>query len=529
MDFNVAPVQAVTREFLAVILAGFGNDLVPLTGDVGDEPCPKALLPISNKPMVDYALSWVEQSEIKDVLLICPSSHRPSISHYIHSESSASSSSLHIDIQTFDESQELSVGTCSILRHFSGRIQEDFVLLPCDFVPPPSLPLSKLLNKFRTETTSDGAIVTTCWFEAPKPEKSAAPDEWGSHSQSTPIVWDDSTGTLLYIDTLDSVDKNAEELELRMSLLSRYPRARLSSMLQDSHVYVCKREILDALQRKIGLDSLREDFLPWLCKVHYQTTKHSKYGYVLGALADSVSRTIPMKHSTLYTSSTMKTRSTTFGNSAASSPLQQNQELGYSVPPSPTGSNNDQSGTSSLRVGAVIHRAEDGYCLRVDNLVAYLEANRHFIKDRCYTLPSDPQKRALIDAKASISPDSTIGDFTKVDEKTIIKKSVIGKHCVIGKMVKILGCVLLDHCVVSDGAKLEGSILGRNTTVGGKAELVRCVTQGGYDVKENENYRNEKLDISDWGAETEKQSDGDDGDGEDSEEESSSSSKEEDH
>ncbi|KAF9236076.1 nucleotide-diphospho-sugar transferase [Melanogaster broomeanus] len=466
MDFNVSPVQAVTREFLAVILAGFGNELFPLTGDVGDEPCPKALLTISNKPMVDYVLSWVEESGITDVLLICPSSHRPSISHYIHSESSASSSSLHIDIQTFDESQELSVGTCSILRHFSGRIQQDFVLLPCDFVPPPSLPLSKLLNKFRTETTSDGAIVVSCWFETP--------DEWGSHSQSTPIVWDDCTGTLLYIGTLDGADRNSEELELRTN----------------SHVYVCKREVLDALQEKAGLDSLREDFLPWLCKVHYQTRKRSKYG------SGKIFRHLYIMDNRLMT---------------------------------PTGSDDDHAEASGLRVGVVIHRAKDGYCLRANNLLAYLEANRHVgcpeysaeLTDICYTLPSDPQKRALIDTKASISPDSTIGDFTKVDEKTTIKKSVIGKHCVIGKAVKIVGCVVLDHCVISDGAKLESSIVGRSTTVGGRAELVRCVTQGGYEVKEDENYRNEKLDASDWGAETGDENDDNNEHGEDSEEQNS--------
>lgn len=81
MDFSVDPVQSVPREFLAVILAGFGNEsasafllfpwyllstrLLPLTGDIGDVPFPKALLPISNRPMVDYVLSWVEQSGIK--------------------------------------------------------------------------------------------------------------------------------------------------------------------------------------------------------------------------------------------------------------------------------------------------------------------------------------------------------------------------------------------------------------------------------------------------------------------------------
>ncbi|KAH7888775.1 UDP-3-O-glucosamine N-acyltransferase [Phlebopus sp. FC_14] len=450
IDFNVSPLHSVPREFLAVILAGFGNELVPLTGDLGDAPCPKALLPISNKPMIDYVLSWVEQSGIKDVLLICPSSHRSSISHYIHSESNALSS-LHIDIQTFDESQELSVGTCSILRHFSGRIQEDFVLLPCDFIPPGSLALSKLLNKFRTETTSDGAIATTCWFELPKPDKSTTPDEWGSHPQSTPIVWDELTGTLLYVDTLDSPDRNGEELELRMSLLSRNPRVKLSTNLQDSHVYICKREILDILQQKTELDSLREDFFPWLCKVQYQATKRSKYGHQ---------------------------------------------------------ANDEQSMMNSFRVGIVIHRAEDGFCLRANKLSSFLEANRHFINDASYTLPSDPQKRALIDAKALISSDSTIGDFTKVDERSTIKKSTIGKHCVIGKMVKITGCVLLDHCVVSDGAKVEASILGKNTTIGSKAELLRCVTQGGYEVKGDEICRNEKLDTFDWGAGREDQGHG---------------------
>ncbi|KAF9241171.1 hypothetical protein BU15DRAFT_61119 [Melanogaster broomeanus] len=123
--------------------------------------------------------------------------------------------------------------------------------------------------------------------------------------------------------------------------------------------------------------------------------------------------------------------------------------------------------------------------------------------------------------------------------------SVIRKHYVIGRVIRFVGCVLLDHCVIPDGwsyqyrANLESSILGRSTTVGGKAELVQSVTQGGYEVKGNggilalpyvlplplttsysENYRNEKLD-SDWGAETEDQNLGNSEYGEDSEEQSS--------
>jgi len=127
-----------------------------------------------------------------------------------------------------------------------------------------------------------------------------------------------------------------------------------------------------------------------------------------------------------------------------------------------------------------------------------MEMNRHFLATATYSLPTDPQERALIDQKAQISTDTIIGDSTKIDERTSIKKSVIGRHCTIGKMVKIVGCVLLDHCIVEDGAKLEGSVLGKNTRVGVKAELLRCVTQAGYEVNPGESVKNEKLEISDW-------------------------------
>ena len=60
-------------------------------------------------------------------------------------------------------------------------------------------------------------------------------------------------------------------------------------------------------------------------------------------------------------------------------------------------------------------------------------------------------KGPLIDPKAQISADSSIGQSTRVEERASIKKSVIGRHCVIGKMTKIVGCVILDHCVIEDG------------------------------------------------------------------------------
>jgi translation initiation factor eIF-2B subunit gamma len=56
-----------------------------------------------------------------------------------------------------------------------------------------------------------------------------------------------------------------------------------------------------------------------------------------------------------------------------------------------------------------------------------------------------------VDAKASISLDSLIGDSTRIGERATVKKSAIGRHCIIGKNVRIVGSVIGDHCVIADG------------------------------------------------------------------------------
>ncbi|KAJ3728760.1 UDP-3-O-glucosamine N-acyltransferase [Lentinula raphanica] len=501
MDLGVATSGPLTREFSAVLIAGFGNELVPLTSNNGVEPCPKALVPVANKPIIDYVLSWIEQAGVKgsftDVLLICPSMHRPMISHHVHS----GLSTLHIDVQTYDESPERNTGTCTLLRHFASRISEDFILLPCDFIPPPSLSLSTILNKYRTESLSDGCVATACWFAAPALEKTSFVEDWGLLPPPVPIVWDDATGTLLQVDTANDMDRNSEELVLRMSLLSQYPRTKLSNRYQDSHVYVCRRSILDLLQEKKHFDSFREEFLPWICKLQYQRKKREKYGQILNPITNVITQDVALNHSTL------RPQKKAYNNSV----LHHSNDADASSPFDPESTTD----SSSLRVGLVLHPATAGYATRVNNIHYLLDINRRFLKETTYSLPTDPQNRSLIDAKARISTDTMIGAFTQVSERTKIEHSVIGKHCVIGKMAKISGCVLLDHCVVEDGAQIVGSILGKNTKVGEKAQLTRCVTQAGYEVSSGESFKNEKLDVSDWTAGPDSESEEEDDEDED--------------
>jgi len=398
-----------------------------------------------------------------------------------------------VDVQTFDESPDEPVGTCSVLRHFSSRIHRDFVILPCDFIPPEDLPLSLLLDKYRLESNLDGAIVTSCWLKARAVDKGTVPEEWGQIGSTVPIIWDNKSGTLLHIDTPDDRDRNSDELEIRMSLLSRYPVASLSSQYTDSHAYVCKRSILDVLHHKSTFDSFREEFLPWLCRIQYQKSKRVKYQRILRSISTNEAHALALRHSTLYGGSTLAQDPSSRGSGSPSL-----KPISFSVPSSPADADTGDEPLASLRVGVIVHNSL--FAGRVNNIATLLETNRQFLSRTNYSLPTDPDNRALIDPKCQISSDSMIGSSTKIGERATIKRSVIGRHCVVGKTSRVVGCVLFDHCVIADGAKLEGCILGRNTKVGAKADLVRTVTQAGYDIDAGATIRNEKLEFSDWTA-----------------------------
>ena len=77
------------------------------------------------------------------------------------------------------------------------------------------------------------------------------------------------------------------------TLFSRFPRTTVSTTLEDSHVYVCKRAVLELLNDKPKFTSLREDFLPWLCKLQYRhsaSARPPKIGIVIHDKPDLATR-----------------------------------------------------------------------------------------------------------------------------------------------------------------------------------------------------------------------------------------------
>ncbi|VDC07146.1 unnamed protein product [Peniophora sp. CBMAI 1063] len=498
MNFEDGTSNLLAKEFVAVILVGEGDQLAPLTSGNGEAPSPKALVPIANKPMIDYVLAWIEPSGITEVLVVCPTAHRAQISHHIQSGASSSGyPSLSITFTTYEPAD--TNGTCVALLAAKPRITHDFVLLPCDFVPPSDLTLQAILDAFRVDVAVDGAIATGCWFAPSRPDKGAVPDEWGSMLSPSTIVWDQASGSLLHIDTEEDAERNGDDIELRMALVNKFPRTRLSTALQDSHVYVCRHAVIDALALKPHFESFNKEFIPWLCKLQYQRTKQRKYGYVFKPDGETTTQTLALRHATLSLAARHQNAEWD-GQSNDGSPSAPTASLmAASAPSSPIDHDDDDAQVKpSLRVGLRVHRGN--LAGRANTLPALLELNRHFLGQTPYVLPTDQKDRALIDTKAQIASDSLVGESTQVGERTSVKRSVVGRHCVLARGAKLSGCVLLDHCVVGENAKLENCILGAGTKVGAKADMKGVVTQTGYEVGAGEQARHEKLEASHWAA-----------------------------
>ncbi|KZV82345.1 hypothetical protein EXIGLDRAFT_729844 [Exidia glandulosa HHB12029] len=496
MNFTASSSSAAgPTEFLAVLIVGFGEELRPLTSNTVDEPSPKALLPIANKPLISFPLTWLEEAGVTDVLLLCPESHANAISNYLSSDASSSAfPTLAITTHTFPDAYRTdpSKGSCTVLKEFANKITTDFIILPCDLVPPPSLPLSALLDKFRMDT--DGLILASLFHEVPSDRASLVP---GDPLEDPPVVlYDPTTETLLQIND-DGSDDPEGEVDVRMATLWSHPRARLTTHLSDAHVYVCRRAVLDTLSAH-RFQSIRADFVPWLVEIQHRPQRRKQWQHVLGAMPRAARATL--EHSTSHM---LHARNVAVGGGRSEPSSRAASPLGGGV-------RDGETHDGSLRCAIVVHALSKGVAVRVNNLTALMDANRAALATASFTPSADT---AGVDSKAQIAATGVlIGASTRIAERSTVKQSSIGAHCTIGKNVRINSSVIMDHCVIKDGAKIEGCILGARTCVGEKAQLTQCFTQPGYEVAADETLKGEKLDRLDeaWGGDEEDEEDDED-------------------
>ncbi|KAI9310687.1 nucleotide-diphospho-sugar transferase [Dichotomocladium elegans] len=411
-------------EFQAVVLAGYGstNRLYPICDE---DNMPKALLPVGNKPIISYVLEWLEKAGIHDAILLIQSSgtahHK--LSAYI---SRNYQGSVHCNVVPVDED----CGTADALRVIKDKIDRDFIVVPCDLMT--DLEPRDFLDAHRIrDSTLSAVFYESALSEAAKDDSGLAPYVGISPAQSA----------LVY-----KVPRSEDDdFSMRMSLLKKFPRVRVHTNLYDAHLYIFKRWVLDMVVDKEKISSISEDLIPMLVKCQYQKKMVEREDVKKYASAYK-----PLLNSALSLSTT---------NSE-----QQEEEF-----------------NSPVSTHAYVYRG--GFCSRGNTIASYSELNRHTTKQGMPV--TRVPATAEVAPKTQVGNDSMIGEHTKIDERSSVKKSCVGAHCVIGKNVKIANSVIMDNVVIADNAKVDGCIICNNAKVLEKAVLKDCDVAAEYVVKKD--------------------------------------------
>jgi translation initiation factor eIF-2B subunit gamma len=90
---------------------------------------------------------------------------------------------------------------------------------------------------------------------------------------------DASNSQLVYLNNSDDMD--SDEFSLRMSLLAKHPVLNVSRLLQDAHLYVFKRwvvELIVEVANKRTMASIKGHVLPLLVKSQHQRVLADREG-----------------------------------------------------------------------------------------------------------------------------------------------------------------------------------------------------------------------------------------------------------
>ncbi|KAF9956468.1 hypothetical protein BGZ65_002681, partial [Modicella reniformis] len=254
------PFRRRVPEFQAIIMAGYGNGLYPLT-DEGNMP--KALLPVVNQPMISHQLAWLEDSGVTDVIVVSLTSGSKKLRHYLNR---IYEGQLHITMKVVDDN----TGTAEALALIKDKIKTDFIVINCDLLT------SLIPHQFLDMHRSEDPTVTALFFERTKSEggpfgssKRLIVTFLTQQQQQQPVAQfvgiDASNSQLVYLNTSDDMD--SDEFSLRISLLAKHPVLNVSRLLQDAHLYVFKCWVIDLISEvsnKRTMASIEEHVLPLL-------------------------------------------------------------------------------------------------------------------------------------------------------------------------------------------------------------------------------------------------------------------------
>ncbi|KAJ2358261.1 Translation initiation factor eIF-2B subunit gamma [Coemansia sp. RSA 2618] len=429
---STQPFESREPELTAVVLALPEDDMELLTEHMDMS---HALLPIANRPMIWYTLQWLEQGGILDIRIITTRESEADIVGYVEVYKGIAN----ITVKALGDVS----GTADALRQVAPLIKSNFVVVPCDLVV--DVPATHFFDIIRVRHPA----VATMFCEAMKSEGGGGSDK----PKHLPLCVgiDQPTSRLVL---LQEIEKKSEDLALPMPLIRRFPSMALSDKMQDTHVYVFQRWILDFVAAHPEIVSLQEDLLPLLVRAQVQPHLLEKSG---------IDRYMPTPAAEDVDEYNMAIQRGQFGRTIHA----------------------DLANSDPLEVFVYVRRG--GIIGRANEIPRYCDLNSVVAR---ISTGARTDSSAVLAQQTQVGAESMVGASTQLRERCSVKRSVVGAHCNIGRDVKIINSVVMDHVTIGDGVKLESCVVCKLASVGNNAQLKGCEVGPSVVVPDGSSFKN---------------------------------------
>ncbi|EPS43535.1 hypothetical protein H072_2475 [Dactylellina haptotyla CBS 200.50] len=286
----------------AVILCGEGSDLKPI---ISTQKLPKALLPIANKPMLQYPLEWVLDAGLTSIVIVCIEGQETAIKSFVkevyanrESQTPASKNSRPLLQPTIVGAvlPNSKTGTAEVLRlpQVHSLIKNDFMVLSCDSIC--EIPAATVIKEWMLlpDTLGNKSGALGVWYEVQK-QKGAERDllltgpisrfDLEASLRSTEARTDETAEVSYLLQNYGSRKEDfKDDIRIRRALFRRHPKLLLNDAYRDAHIYIFPfwslKFILANPSNK--LKSIKDDVLSWWAKACWQGS--GKQAHLLGML-----------------------------------------------------------------------------------------------------------------------------------------------------------------------------------------------------------------------------------------------------
>ncbi|GAB4846437.1 hypothetical protein Ancab_025442 [Ancistrocladus abbreviatus] len=456
-------------DFQVVVLAGgTSKKLVPLVS----KEVPKALLPVANRPVISYVLELLEQSNLKDLIVVVEGEESAfRVGGWI---SAAFVDRLHIEVATVPED----VGTAGALRAIAPHLTASDILvvsgdLVCD-VPPGAVAAVHRRHD---------AVVTAMLCSAPVSGPSESGSSGGKDKVKKPsrcdvLGLDPTKQFLLHVAAGTEVEK---DVRIQKSILRAVGQMEIRADLMDAHLYAFKSAVLlEVLDQKENFQSLKQDVLPYLVRTQLRSE----------VLANTSLQAEEKGNEKVSSQSNRVILSQLLANASTPS----FHEL-YAMGP---------DGSACVRKRThkccVYIASKNKYCARLNSIQAFSDINRDVVGEANhlsgYSFSAQNNiihPSAELGSKTTVGPHCMLGEGSQMGDKCSVKRSVVGRHCRIGSNVKIVNAVVMNHVTIGDGCSIQGSVICSNVQLQERVVLKDCQVGAGYVVTAGSEQKGESL------------------------------------